>query len=550
MKRKLLPLFLLACAFVSAQDYQPLQLSGFTADVVANGTGAALGSTSVSFDNADYDLMATDYQLNSSVTPPAYALPVSGLISSATMPGLTYQLAPFSGNNALHLPDTGSSGTLTLASGVSATTLYVLAATGSGTGTLSGTIHFSDGSSQAITPGDIPDWFFSSALPVETSSFGRVNRLTDVIENPTGDPRLYRYTVSISAANQIKTITSIDFSKTSSVEGTINIMAVSAQLLGTCPAPTDLSVSNVTFTSAVLNWTSPVILPSNGYQYYLSTDGNAPSSSTIPTGTASSSPLLVDGLSPGVTYCAWIRSACSDTETGPWSQSICFTPGQISQSDPNDIPTLYATTVDVSTTTTCPGTLSIVVPDGYHITSVATSYQMQTALNGWMSEQRSLLACPTSGLAETAVTSGVGTSGGTYTYDRSNINIANNLSGTVNFELRAWRTYGSSDCNTDYNRVVAGTWTVTATLAPGLAAHQFDANSFSVFPNPAHDSFSIAGNVAIREAAVFNMLGQEVLRKTGNDLTMELSTSNLPTGQYLVKIKSDTGQQIKKLVKE
>jgi hypothetical protein len=551
MKRKLLPLVLLSFVIAHAQDYQPLQLTGFNADVVANGVGTSISSTSTSFDNADYDLMAANYQLNASTTPPAYALPVSGLVSSATMPGLTYQLAPYAGNNALQLPNMGNSGTLTLSSGVSATTLYVLAASGSGIGALSGTIHFSDASTQAIAPADIPDWFFSNALPVEISSFGRVNRLTDVVENPTGgDPRLYRLTIPIAAANQTKTIASIDFSKTSSAEGTINIMAVSAQLLGTCPAPTDLAISDVTFTSATLTWNSPVILPGDGYQYYISSGGTAPTAGTLPSGTTPSAPVLLNGLVTGVNYCVWVRSACSGTETGPWSQSTCFTPGEVSQSDPNDIPTLYATSVDVTTTTSCPGTLSIVVPDGYHITSVATSYQMQTALNGWMSEQRSLLACPTSGLSEAAVTSGVGSSGGTYTYDRSGINIANNLSGTVNFELRAWRTYGSTGCNTDYNRVLAGSWTVTATLAPGLAAPQFDGNAFVLFPNPAKDNFTVNCATGIREIALYNLLGQEMARiQGGNQNSLVVPVKSLPDGNYLVKVSTDTGQQTKKLIK-
>ncbi len=62
---------------------------------------------------------------------------------------------------------------------------------------------------------------------------------------------------------------------------------------------------------------------------------------------------------------------------------------------------------------------------------------MQTALNGWMSEQRSILVCNTTGLMEPQVTSGVGGTTGTYDYSRSNINIANGATGNVEFELRA-----------------------------------------------------------------------------------------------------------------
>src|SRR5690606_6005593 len=64
-----------------------------------------------------------------------------------------------------------------------------------------------------------------------------------------------------------------------------------------------------------------------------------------------------------------------------------------------------------------------------------------------------------------ALYGGTGTTAGTMNYSRS-MNFANGAIGTVEFALRAWRTWGGADCNTDYNYVVNNTWVVTPTFEP------------------------------------------------------------------------------------
>jgi hypothetical protein len=554
MKKLLLCCLLLQASHaVLAQDYQTLQASGFNADVIANGAGPSALSTSMAIDNADYNLMSADFEPVLGMPLPIYALPVSGLIPDAGIPGLSFQLASYSQSNSLQLIDESDFGALTFSNTVSATNLYILAACGSGTATLGGTIHFSDNSTQDFSGAAIPDWFFSNALPVVISDIGRVNRVTDAIETPVGDPRLYRYEIVILAQNQTKTITGIDFTKTSSAEGVANIFAVSAKLLGTCPPPTALTINNVTNFGATFNWTESVVSPTGGYELYLVPQGSpAPTASTAPTHTLTAGTTtftIIDQLLPGTTYCVYLRSVCG-TETGPWSNPTCFTPGQIEVTNPNDIPTMFSLTVDTSSTTPCPGTLSVTVPDGYEIASVATSYSMQTALNGWMSEQRSLLVCNTTGQMESQVTSGIGGTTGTFNYSRSNIHIADGATGNVQFELRAWRTYGSSDCNTDYNRVVAGTWTVTVTVQQQLATQDFTKNQFTVYPNPADDVVNVSGSEPIAEMTLYNMLGQEVLRQNGfNAKQVQLSTSGLPSGKYILRIAAKNGVQSKGILK-
>lgn len=553
MKKILLSLLLFSGCNLFAQQYSALVLSGFNADVIANGIGPSSTSTGVAMDNADFVLMSTDFQPTVSDTPPSYALPISGIINSNAFPDLAFQLASYSGSNSLRLQEQSDFGALTVSNAEPTTKLYVLAATGSGNATLGGTIHFSDNSTQDIISGVIPDWFYSSALTVATSGFGRVNRVTDVLENPVGNPRLYQFEIAILPENQPKIITGIDFSKISSAEGVINIFAVTAKLLGTCPAPQSLTATTNTQISTTISWAAAVVAPANGYQYYVSSGNVTPTVGAPPTGTVGSgvTSATLSNLDTGTHYCVWVRSACSDTEVGPWSEPTCFTAGDVSTAyDGTDIPTLYNFNPDVTTDNTCPGTLTVNVPAGYQISGVATAYDMQTASNGWMSEQRSLLVCTTTGMAETNLTSGVGSQTGTYHYDRSGITIANGATGAVSFDLRAWRTFGSSDCNVDYNRVLGNSWTVTVTLSPILKTKQNDKAEFTLYPNPAENLVHVSGDELMREIQVFNLLGQQVLEVKLNEKVHDLNVTSLSAGKYLMKITSDSGITTKGLLKK
>jgi len=551
MKKLLLTiLFLQISNFLLAQNYHAFVSSGFNADVIADGIGGATATTSIALDAADFVLMSADFENTLGDPVPSYALPVSGLIDDLLLPGLSFQLAGYYENNSLRMENTADFGTLSFVNPAAATNIYILANTGSGTATLDGVIYFLDGSSQAFSGAVIPDWFFSNALPIVLSGFGRVGRATDIIENPTNNPRFYRYEIGILPENQIKDIVSIDFTKSSTASGIANVFAVSAKLLGTCPEPTSLVASDVTETTATVSWTDAVLVPAQGYDYYLTDSNDIPTDSTTPTGNTNTNNISLTSLSIGQQYCVWVRSNCSGSVTGEWF-SVCFTTGEIITSySGSDIATLYNTTPNVSSPNTCPGILTVQVPDGYYINGVSTSYQMQTASNGWMSEQRSLLVCNTTGIAESTITSGVGTSTGTYNYNRSGINIANGASGAVEFELRAWRTFGGTDCNADYNRVLASSWTVTFSYTPNLATQNFKKGNLIVYPNPTQDLITVTSDVLVEKVQVFNLLGQELLQQSNiykSETQCDLGA--FPTGKYLLKITSENGIETKGVIK-
>jgi len=129
-----------------------------------------------------------------------------------------------------------------------------------------------------------------------------------------------------------------------------------------------------------------------------------------------------------------------------------------------DIPTTLNTSVTTGSRALEPGLLTVTIPVGSVITSVNVVYNMTATSLGYMSEQRSFIRCTsTLGTDESAVYSGGGNSSGTYAYNRTNLTIANNVSGggNIQFELHAFRIYGASGSNITYNYVNNNSWQIT-----------------------------------------------------------------------------------------
>lgn len=242
MKRKLLSLgVVLALSQFNAQTYQSLTVTGFNADVIANGVGNASASTTMSLDKDtdNFAYMSRDFKVNSSASALTYGLPENGLITSnvASTSGLTYQLASYSGNNSLRLPNTNDTGILTLATPIAVNNLYILAVSGSGPSTGDITVNFSDGTTQAFAGSNFQDWYGGTSAAIQ--GIGRIHRGTNALDAAGGtNPRIYQIPLAITAANQSKLVTSVTVKKTSTDPTVINVFAISAQAA-------QLSVSDV-----------------------------------------------------------------------------------------------------------------------------------------------------------------------------------------------------------------------------------------------------------------------------------------------------------------
>ncbi len=97
--------------------------------------------------------------------------------------------------------------------------------------------------------------------------------------------------------------------------------------LASCVVPTALTyiTNSATSNGATIRWTRPVVLPANGYEYYVSTTNTAPTAATVPTGTATDSFKVITGLPPATLHYVWVRSNCGTADKSTWTSSVNFT---------------------------------------------------------------------------------------------------------------------------------------------------------------------------------------------------------------------------------
>jgi hypothetical protein len=310
--------FVLVCSSLHAQVFQawPVQL-GFNADVIANGTGPSLSSTSIDVDGVNYNFISRDFKPTASSPDLTYGLPLNNQFNSAVAatPNLPYVLASYSANNSLRLPNTGDSGTLVFTTPAAAYKLYMLSTSGSGAATVDVVVNFTDATSQTFTAVAVSDWYGGSNFAVQ--GIGRVLRTTDALESGGGtNPRIYQSTLTLDAANQSKLIQSVTVTKTGTGTAVPNIFGFSADAVVACAPPSGVTASAPTVNGAQIQWMAPATVPAS-YELYYSTTNVMPTAATSATLTGlTGTGTTLSGLASNTTYYVWMRSNCGTP--GPW----------------------------------------------------------------------------------------------------------------------------------------------------------------------------------------------------------------------------------------
>lgn len=199
MKTSFTLLTFIVASLSFAQNYAPIAVTGFNADVIAEAT-PALSTTSTSMDGSDYVLYSQAYGTGFGT---GTGLPNSGLITSGSS---SYQLAPYTSNNAIFLA-TGETDSLELTTPASYSSLSFLGFSTEGPGTVLFVIKFTDNSAMVVNSTALPDWFNGSGAV--TGGFDRTGRSGDTPDYSTFQPYLYRINVNLSCADQAKQVKTI-----------------------------------------------------------------------------------------------------------------------------------------------------------------------------------------------------------------------------------------------------------------------------------------------------------------------------------------------------
>jgi autotransporter-associated beta strand protein len=235
----------------------PLTVSGFTQDVISSyadiasvnpfgttigidgstgGTGFALFEYRQDFNQA----------FNGNGVSLSSGLPTGGRFVHGNNAATTFQMAAYDNgtggginNNSLFLSNaTTTTGTLTLAAASRGQyqTLNILQTSGNGTSNYTAVLHFLDGSSTTVTGLSSPDWFGGGNPALQAQS--RMSLTDGTPQNNAPNPQLYSQEIFLSAADQAKTLVSIDFNYTNAASSgsTLNIFGVSGALAGATPS--------------------------------------------------------------------------------------------------------------------------------------------------------------------------------------------------------------------------------------------------------------------------------------------------------------------------
>lgn len=101
---------------------------------------------------------------------------------------------------------------------------------------------------------------------------------------------------------------------------------ISVTVAPTCFEPENLTLNSATINAATIDFDAPAAVPSQGYQYYLSTSDVPPTGSTTPTGSVpfGSTSIALSGLTPSTSYYIWIRGNCGGSDVSIWSTLFAF----------------------------------------------------------------------------------------------------------------------------------------------------------------------------------------------------------------------------------
>ncbi|HEX5218058.1 MAG TPA: lamin tail domain-containing protein [Verrucomicrobiae bacterium] len=242
----------------------PLAVTGFNLDVVLESTASG-----PPYFGYAVELRPGEGQVYYEAGLPGkgFGLPVGGSFVSEVGDNTTFQLEPYTSNNALVLSTaTGlTQGTLTLATAQTFSRIAVIANSSSGGGAPNVTLNFNDGSSFTTTY-NAQDWFNNPNFAL--SGFERINLNNGGTSGTPGNPRFYQTTIDLAALLGLanKPLVSITFDKVASA-GATAVYAVSGEVAPPTPAiitahPSSTNVveaTAATFRAAAAGVPSPTV---------------------------------------------------------------------------------------------------------------------------------------------------------------------------------------------------------------------------------------------------------------------------------------------------
>ena len=328
-------------------------------------------------------------------------------------------------------------------------------------------------------------------------------------------------------------------------------------------AATNLIASNPTVNSIDLSWTAGTDnIAVNSYDIYV--DGT----NTVST---SNTTITVTGLSANTEFCFTVFARDAALNTAPSSNESCETTNE-GTSTPNEI--FISEYVEGSSNNKA---IEIANFTGNSINLSAYTLARDVNSNGAYGAALQLTGTLTTGNVH-VISRGNASEGTLAVADQLSsadamsfngddpvglfkngvlIDIFGNFGGTNNFENATYRRKPTvSNPTTAFN--LTGEWDAYPTdniadlgsHTTPLSINYFEENSFSFFPNPAKSNQVFFNSTLSLKVEVYAITGELVINILLENRTKSLDISALNSGLYIVKMTSDLGVQVKKLIRQ
>ncbi len=285
----------------------------------------------------------------------------------------------------------------------------------------------------------------------------------------------------------------------------------------TCNFPTNIDISSITQTTALLSWNASIPAPGLGfgYDYYISTSATSPTATTMATASASGiTSLTLNDLVANTTYYLWMRTNCSATSSSTWSAVNSFMTLPVS----NSCQAVLAGSIGANSITTTGANVFWIAP----ASAPANGYDINIS---------------------TTNVAPVGTVSTTYYTLAGNI-VSLSVNDLVN--NTTYFVWVRSYCSGTSQSAWAGGYSFSTGT---LASTTFDNNNFVYFPNPVTNNLTLKLNQNIDKVEISNLLGQILFDKKFDTNSSEIDFSSYPSGNYLVKVISNNESKIIKIIK-
>ncbi|RBP32711.1 putative secreted protein (Por secretion system target) [Oceanihabitans sediminis] len=372
---------------------------------------------------------------------------------------------------------------------------------------------------------------------------------------------------SLTITGNIKVRFVVDTETNSNYENDIAIDDMSIIEAPTCPEPLSLNVSNINHDSADLVWTvgssetawniELVDLSAGGTQTMTATNAGV-----------TSNPFTITGLIALNNYEFYVQADCGGGDLSAWSGPFSFSTG--CDPTPLDVPfldnfeaaTVCGTVINEGTGNEW--TYSSTMGAGFTTNHMRYSYNYSNPADSWYFTQAINLVAG----QEYYISYDFGNSGSwdekmKVAYGTANTSAAMTTvladypavsggdlqSDSVTFTAPATGVYyfgfhAYSDANMNQLRLD------NIVVDQSLSTESFDnLNSFRYYPNPVNNTLTLNAKQNIDGVAVYNMLGQEVLRTAPNTVNTEVNMSALRTGAYFVKVTIGNATETVRIIK-